>query len=256
VTSKAGSADDPIPGWRTTLGASAALWSAGGRLEVEPHRWLAFSGARAVDYNAILCHGPDGAADLARSLEEVRAAKVPAVIMVAGAALGMTNLLAGEGWVCVGAKPLMVMTDVRGDVDPTVRRLRPEELPAAHEMISLAFDVTVQLAEVALPSVAADAPRREAWGLFEGDELRSCVAAVTVDDTLVIWSMATPPDLQRRGYGRRLLSTILASSRDAGVTTAVLYASPPGEPLYRSIGFRLVEHWQVWSRARWVFPPV
>ena len=87
--------EDVVSRWRTLLGVSASLWAGSGRVEVEPEWWLAFSGAKTADFNVILCHGLDGARDLARSLEEVRTAKVPAVIVVSGAALGMTNLLAG-----------------------------------------------------------------------------------------------------------------------------------------------------------------
>ncbi len=247
---------DAVAGWRTALGRSAVLWAAGGTHVVEPGWWMAFSGAKSVDYNAVLCHGAEGARDLRRSLEAVRAAKVPAVIMVAGPALYAVNLLAAEGWVCVDAKPLMVTTDLRGTVDPAARRLQPEELEAAQGLIGDAFDVPPPLAAVALPSVSADAPPREAWGLYAGDRLVSCVGVVTIDDTVVIWSMATPAAHQRQGYGRRLLSTVLETKRDARATTSVLYASAPGEPLYRALGYTVVEHWQVWSRPRWVFPPV
>ena len=246
---------DRVAEWRTALGTSAALWSAGGRHEVQRDWWLAFSGANCVDYNAVLCHGPDCARGLVEHVAAVRAAKVPAVIMVAGAALAMTNALSGEGWVCVGARPFMALTDIGGEADPDVRRLRPNELADAQAMIGDAFAVEQQFAAVALPTVAATEPTREAWGLFVGGELVSCTAAVTVDDTLTIWSMATPPKQQRNGYGRRLLSAVLAHGREAGATTSLLYASPEGESLYRSIGYSVVEYWQVWSRARWIFPP-
>src|SRR4051794_4451726 len=147
---------DPVAAWRTTLGASAQLWAGSGRHEVEPSRWVAFSGAQSVDYNAILCHGADAAADLARSLADVKAAKVPAVIMVAGPALAMTNVLATAEWVCVGAQPLMVMTGIGGNADPDVRPLRPEELPDAHALLIAAYGVAPELAAVALPTVFAD----------------------------------------------------------------------------------------------------
>ena len=247
---------DLLPGWRSALGVSTKLWVGSGRHEVEPGRWVAFSGAKTVDYNAILCHGPDGARDLARSLEDVQAAKVPAVIMVAGPALGLTNVLANASWVCVGARPFMAMRDIRGDADADARPLLPPELPLAHAMLSAAFDVSLRFAEIALPTVAADAPKRTAWGLFDGGELVSCVAVVTVDNTIAIWSMATPPDRQRHGYGRRLLSAVRAAASDAGATTALLFSSPDGQRLYQSAGFEIVEYWQAWSRARWVFPPV
>jgi GNAT superfamily N-acetyltransferase len=241
--------------WRTQLGVSTKLWAAQGHHVVEDDWWIALSKTKSVDYNAILCHGDNGAEAFARSLNEVRDANVPAVIMVAGAALGMTNALNREGWVCVGAKPLMVMTDIDAVADPDARRLQPEELADAQAIISDAFDVAPKFAEIALPSVAASDPTREAWGVFDDGALVSCVGAVTVDNTIVIWSMATPRALQGRGYGRRLLSSVLAASRANGADTSILYASAPGEPLYRSVGYTVVEHWQVWSRPRWVFPP-
>ena len=146
--------------WRSMLGTGAALWAGGGRIEVEPGWWLAFSGARTVDYNVILCHGPDAKRDVTRSLEEVRAAKVPAVIMLGGQALGMANLLAEEGWVCVDTKPVMIMRPLIGEHDPAARRLRPEDLPEAHRLICSAFDTVPEFAEIALPSAAAENPTR------------------------------------------------------------------------------------------------
>jgi ribosomal protein S18 acetylase RimI-like enzyme len=245
-----------VAGWRDALGESAQLWADGGRHVVAPGYWLALSGAKSVDYNVALCHGPEGATDLARALDEIRTAQVPAVIMVAGPALGWTNLLAGEGWVCVDAKPFMVMTDLPDAIDPAARRLLPGELPRAHQMLADVFDVALPLAQRAIPSVSATGPTREAWGLFEGDELVSCVGVVVVDRTVAVWSLATPAGYRRRGYGRRLMSTVLAAHHRNGATTAVLYASPLGVSMYQALGYRIVEYWQVWSRSRWVFPPV
>jgi GNAT superfamily N-acetyltransferase len=244
-----------VAGWRSTLGFSALLWADGGHHVVQPGYWIALSGARSVDYNVALCHGPDAADLLARALEEIRAADVPAVIMVTGAALGATNLLATEGWVCVDAKPFMVMTQLPDVIDPAARRLTAEELPLAHRVLVDAFDVATPLAERALPNASAESPTREAWGLFDGERLVSCVGVVVVDRTVAVWSLATPAGLRRRGYGRRLMSTVLAVHRRAGATTAVHYASPLGVSMYQDLGYRIVEHWQVWSRARWVFPP-
>lgn len=244
-----------VPGWRTAYGESLKLW-AGGRHEVEPDWWLAFSGVRSADYNLVLCHG-DGPGGLNRGLAEVQAANVPAVIIVAGAALGMTNVLATAGWVCVGASPFMVMTDVRGHADPDVRRLRPAELPAAQQMISDTYNMALPFAETALPTVSEQSPTREAWGLFEAGELVSCMAAVTVGETICYTTLATRSDRQRRGLGRRLYSAMLAAGRDAGATLSLIFnPTPAAEPLYRSLGYEVVEYWQMWSRARWVFPPV
>ncbi len=69
----------------------------------------------------------------------------------------------------------------------------------------------------------------------------------------MVWSMATPPAWQNKGYGRRLLTTALASSAALGVTESILQASSAGEALYRALGYEVTEYWQTWSRPRWVF---
>ena len=150
----------------------------------------------------------------------------------------------------------MVMTDLPDAIDPSARRLMLDELPRAHQILADAFDVATPLAQRAIPSVSAEGPAREAWGLFEGEELVSCVGVVVIDHTVAMWSLATPARYRRRGYGRRLMSTVLAAHRREGATTAVHYASPLGVSMYQALGYRIVEHWQVWSRSRWAFPPV
>jgi GNAT superfamily N-acetyltransferase len=246
--------DDLVAHWRSCLGAGASLWA--NRVEVEPGWWLAFSGVKSVDFNAILCHGRDGARDLGLALEAVRDAKVPAVIAVGGPALGFTNLLADAEWVCVGARPFEVMREVGGEADPAVRRLGAHELAPAHDIVAGAFDLTPAMAELALSGAGAGSSQHEVWGIFEDAELRACVGVVAFDDVMAIWSLATPPALRRRGYGRRLMSAVHAAKRDDGVRTSLLWASPDAEALYRKLGYTIVEYHQVWSRRRWIFPPV
>jgi N-acetylglutamate synthase len=249
--------EEVVSTWRGALGHGASLWAGNGRVEVEPHRWLAFSGAKSLDYNLIVCHGPDPD-DLRRSINDVTAAKVPAVIMLGGKALGWSNLLAAEGWVCIGATPIEVMTDLGVTaIDPDVRIVRPEELPVAQEMLSTAFNIPPALARVALPAATAENPRREVWGLFVGGEMVTCLGCVDVGNCLAMWSLATPPQHRRHGYGGRLTTGVVACKRDEGlIDTAMFWASPDGESLYRKIGFTVVEYLQKWTRPRWAFPPV
>ncbi|CAL9541644.1 GNAT family N-acetyltransferase [Saccharothrix sp. NPDC042600] len=47
-------------------------------------------------------------------------------------------------------------------------------------------------------------------------------------------------DWTRRGLGRAILSRCVVAARDAGFRSLVLMATLPGEPLYRSFGFREV----------------
>lgn len=54
-----------------------------------------------------------------------------------------------------------------------------------------------------------------------------------------IADMATLPQHQRRGLGRRILETLVADIRHRAPAGAyiTLLADPPGVPLYRSVGF-------------------
>lgn len=55
----------------------------------------------------------------------------------------------------------------------------------------------------------------------------------------LVADMATLPDFQRRGLGRRILEGLLADIREKAPEGAyvTLLADPPGQPLYRSLGF-------------------
>ncbi|MFZ8757169.1 GNAT family N-acetyltransferase [Microbacterium sp. HMH0099] len=55
----------------------------------------------------------------------------------------------------------------------------------------------------------------------------------------LVADMATLPDFQRRGLGRRILEGLLAEIREKAPEGAyvTLLADPPGQALYRSLGF-------------------
>jgi ribosomal protein S18 acetylase RimI-like enzyme len=56
------------------------------------------------------------------------------------------------------------------------------------------------------------------------------------EDTAV-WFVATRPDAQRQGLGRRVMRALLAEARARGNRTASLQSSPAGRRLYESLGF-------------------
>lgn len=49
------------------------------------------------------------------------------------------------------------------------------------------------------------------------------------------------PAMARRGLGRRLYDASATAARAAGFTALELMATLPGEPLYRALGFEVVE---------------
>ena len=94
-----------------------------------------------------------------------------------------------------------------------------------------------------------DVPGADAWLLRDerGRALSSVV--VTADpDLLGLWSMATPPALQRRGHGGHLLRAVLGHYALEGAHSACVIATAAGESLYRSLGFEPSERLQVWMK--------
>ncbi|WP_405781088.1 GNAT family N-acetyltransferase [Streptomyces sp. NBC_00859] len=52
-----------------------------------------------------------------------------------------------------------------------------------------------------------------------------------------VFSVATDPDMRRRGYSRACMEALLGWFRERGVTRVDLRASAGAEPLYASLGF-------------------
>jgi len=82
-----------------------------------------------------------------------------------------------------------------------------------------------------------------------GDGLAACVVG-TIEQRLgspgnpdgragYVFSVATDPDMRRRGYCRQCMEGLLDWYRSAGLRRVDLRASPDGAPLYRSLGFEL-----------------
>jgi N-acetylglutamate synthase-like GNAT family acetyltransferase len=228
------------------------LWVGAGRHTVDAESWVALSGVRHVDYNVALCHGGDGRAVVTRALEAIAAAGTPALILLAGRAVGAAQALVDAGWICVGETPVMVAGTSGRVVDPAVRRLDANDLPAVHELVADAFRISTDHARSAVPDRALADPSVVVYGLDLAGRLVACLTTVQVDDVAVIWSTATASARQHRGHGRQLLEGVLADARAAGAEAAALYSSSSGMRLYASAGFEVVEHLQMWSRPRWV----
>lgn len=240
---------------RALHGATAVVW-AGDALEVSTGGWRGLTGAPSVDFNVVLCHGASDGRALAEAMEAIAAVRQPALVMVAGDALAEVQSLVRASWVCVGAVafdelPLGELTGVA--LDGRVRRLGLEELDAARSLVCDVFGYDLGLARTALSDANVRTPGRAVWGAFDSDDaLVTCAATAVHEDVVGVWSMATSPDRQRRGYASRLLRTALADARDQGAARCLLTASIAGEPFYEALGFHRLERWQVWSRPRWV----
>jgi GNAT superfamily N-acetyltransferase len=240
--------------WRSQLGEGAGFWSERGLHTVNPERWVALSGIPSTQLNVIACFS-DELDVVRRSLIDITDLGAMGVIMLAGPALASAHVLVLAQWGCVGTTPMMHLgaEDVDQDVvDPAVRRLGAADIGAARDVVNDAYGDDV-VGGPAIPDVLDDGPVG-VWGLDLDGELSSVVVISLAGDSASIWFMATKRSCRRRGHGRRLLAATLAAVVSAGSDHILLYASPPAEPLYRQLGFSLVEYWQQWSRPRWSLP--
>jgi aminoglycoside 3-N-acetyltransferase I len=89
--------------------------------------------------------------------------------------------------------------------------------------------------------------RREFWAIaaFDGDVLVGGLTAHALPMTrneqteLFIYDIAVQPAQQRRGIGRRLIESLLASSRDEGIRVAFVPADNEDQhalDFYRAVG--------------------
>ena len=238
---------------RRTLGGAARLWASPEHHAVSSEWWVALSGEKSVTYNVACCQSADADVLTDRCLQPVLDLGRPATIMLAGPGLATAQTLADLGWVTVAALPLMVLAaPSTSDDDAAVRDLSRQDLPAARELLADSYGLDPSSAAAAIPDRALDSDEMGVWGLFDLDRLVACVTTVIEDGRVVVWSMATRTESQKRGYGRRLLDSVLVRQSEAGGAGSLLQSSAAGESLYRSVGYEVVEYWQVWSRPRWV----
>jgi GNAT superfamily N-acetyltransferase len=239
---------------RRDLGAAARLWSAPAHHTVEAEWWTAFSGETGVDYNVACCQSSDNDVLVDHCLQPLLDLKKPGIIMLAGPGLATAQKLIDASWVVVAALPLMVLGGRNlPDVDGSgVRALTRDDLPEARAILTDTYSMSDAVTAVAVPAAVVEDPTLGAWGLFDGDRMVSVFTSATEDGLVVVWSMATRPQDQGKGYGRRLLATALRSRFEAGADGSLLQSSAEGERLYRGLGYEVVEYWQLWSRPRWM----
>ena len=209
-----------------------------------------------ADHNRLtLGSDPDAEGFLIRSVARANERDRPlTAIMSPQVAQSLAPVATRLGLTLVGAAPLMVL---RPDVPvepgrPTkvVRALGPELVGIAGDLIAAAFeeprDVIARCIEVSMTKNSG-VETYIAWG----DEGPMCTVSVTpTGDTAGISLMATPPQHQRKGMGRALLSRVIDDYRGRGVERFHLGSTEAGRSLYASLGFELVADLPVWILQR------
>ena len=205
-----------------------------------------------ADFNRlILGADPDAEGFLVRSIARAKERDRPlTVTMSPRVADALAPVATRLGFTAVGAAPLMVL---RPDVPvrPSrrtniVRALGPELVGIAGDLIAAAFDTPRDVIARCIDVVMTETAGVETY-IAWGDEGPMCTVSVTpTGATAAISLMATPPEHQRKGMGRALLSQVIADYRRRGVNRFHLGATDAGRPLYASLGFEPVADLSVW----------
>ncbi|MDP3853933.1 GNAT family N-acetyltransferase [Phenylobacterium sp.] len=232
--------------------ASQMIATPGAEVQMTRSCILGLTDEPLADHNRLtLGADPDAEGFLIRSVARAKERGRPLTAVVSPhVAQSLAPVATRLGFTAVGTAPLMVL---RPDVPvqpsrPTdiVRALGPELVGVAGDLIAAAFneprDVIARCIEVSMTETSG-VETYIAWG----DEGPMCtVSVIPTGDTAGITLMATPPEQQRKGMGRALLSQVIGDYRRRGVERFHLGATEAGRPLYASLGFELVADLPVW----------
>jgi hypothetical protein len=236
----------------------AAQMSAGPGIELHMTRGciLGLTDEPLADFNRLtLGADPDAEGFLVRSVARAKERGRPlSAVMSPLAAETLASVATRLGLTRVGTAPLMVLRPGVA-VQPSrpthvVRALGPELVGIAGDLIAAAFDtprdVIARCIDVGITETAG-VETYIAWG----DEGPMCTVSVTpTGDTGAITLMATPPEHQRQGMGRALLSQVIDDYRRRGMQRFHLGSTEAGRRLYESLGFELVANLPVWILER------
>ena len=134
-----------------------------------------------------------------------------------------------------------------GSEDVVVQRAVGDEgaLESARVLCG-AFNMPEESVLRAMPASVMDSPGVDVFvATIEGRAVGS-VTLTYHGETAGIWAMGTDPEMQKRGIGRRLLSTAMAEARARGSRRFFLGATPAGYRLYESLDFETRVTTTVW----------
>ena len=221
---------------------------------------LGLTGEPLADFNMLILGADvDAQGFLTRSVARARARGLPLQTMMSPqAAENLAPVAIELGLTAVGAAPLMVLR-AETPVQPSralkvTRALGPELVGIAGDLIAAAFeaprDVIARCIDVGITETSG-VETYIAWG---DDGATSTVTLTPTGNTAGISLMATPPEHQRKGLGRALLTQVIADYRRRGVARFHLGATEAGRPLYASFGFEHIADLSAWvldpSQAR------
>jgi len=232
--------------------AAQMIAAPGIELHMTRNCFLGLTDEPLADHNRLMLGAdPDAEGFLVRAVARARERGRPLTAVVSPRVAKTLGPAATRlGFTAVGAAPLMVLRP-EVPVQPSrptkiARALGPELVGIAGDLIAAAFDEPRDVIERCIEVAFHETSGVETY-IAWGDEGPMCTVSVTpTGDTAGITLMATPPEHQRKGMGRALLSQAIVDYRRRGVERFHLGSTEAGRPLYTSLGFELVADLPVW----------
>ena len=213
---------------------------------------LALTGEPLADFNLMtLGPNPDVERFFLRSIARAKDRGLPLVaIMSPHVAKALAPAAATLGLIPAGTVPLMVLranTQVAAGRSVKVTRvLNPDLITAAGDLVAAAFDTPRDVIARCMDVCITPTSGLETYIALGDDGPVSVVTLTPAGDTAGISAMATLPSHQGQGFGRALLSQVIADHRGKGITRFHLSATPAGLPLYAGLGFETIADLSAW----------
>ena len=246
-----------IERWRSQVGPSFATVARGAleREANEEDHWCTFSGLPFLPSNRLCLfkHSPDTLASYERYMNEKN---IHASGLIAAEA---QSLNFGPQWTPRGPAPFMAFDldslsdeDLTKMADPRVYIAKSSDYERVGVCLLKAFSIKPEdlpLSPFDNAAKIADQLMHECkiFVVDDGPEMASIVYSVTVGDSSVLLAMGTIPSSRRKGLARAILHASFIDAKQQGLKRSLLYASEEGEKLYSSVGFVILEHWNLYA---------
>ncbi len=226
------------------------------RVSQRADSFVVISGAPHVDLNQGALFATAGGADAEAIAAATEAAGVPCLVAVSASLERPAPVVAGlsaAGFVHTGIPEALFHAADPPPLHHAAFDVRRAETSADRAALPRVYAQTHGYEPATLSmyeQAVADADGLEAWLAWDGADPAAAVYVTHVDGSLGVFDMVTVPHHRRRGAGRAVLSAALdAASRRTGAREVLLWSSPAGRPLYESMGFRVADNVDAWTRG-------
>ncbi len=127
-----------------------------------------------------------------------------------------------------------------GSVQPTIRPMRLDDVPAVHEIDALSF--SMPWPERSFRFEVSDNPAARTWVAVQDGRIAAMLVLWLVVDEAHVATIATHPDFRRRGIGEQILIEALKAARREGARLAFLevrQGNLAAQAMYRKYGFEV-----------------